>query len=70
MFSVKLNVLEKWTVMMWSEFEYGQDGVQLFSPQSLKSENLKKGIIFTADQISNCARHGLKFSYLIGLQRN
>jgi hypothetical protein len=65
--TAKLNVLEKWVVMMWSGFELGQVGVQMFSPQPLKLENFKKGIIFTADQISNCAGHSLKFSYLVGL---
>jgi hypothetical protein len=67
--TAKLNVLDKWIVMMWSGFEYGQDGVQLFSRQPLKLENLKKGITFTADQISDCVRHSMKFSYLVGLQR-
>ena len=54
--------------MMWSGFELGQDGVQLFSSQPLKSENLEEGIMFTADQISNCAVHSLKFSYFVGLE--
>jgi hypothetical protein len=65
--TAKLNLLEKWIVMMWSGFKLGQGGVQLFSGQLLKLEYLQKGIIFTADQISNCAWHSLKFSYSVGL---
>ena len=31
----KLNVLEKWIVIMWNGFQLGQDVVQLFSCQPL-----------------------------------
>lgn len=43
--TTKLNILEKWIVMMWSGFELDQNGVQHFLRQLLKLENLKKGII-------------------------